>query len=111
MSDESPFRRVSVADVSRPTVIPATLSVETLEGEVTAGTPASIRVELRWTGDEAVTLKAARRRSNSPPSTTPRTRPSRSSGPGASTVTGRDRSAGARTGTPTRDSGAAWACG
>ena len=57
MSDESPFRRVSVRDVSQPTVIPASLSVETLDGDATAETPATIRAELRWTGDEEVTLK------------------------------------------------------
>ncbi|WP_435177041.1 hypothetical protein [Halorussus sp. AFM4] len=52
MTDKSPFRRVSVTDVSQPSVIPAELSVETLAGEVTVETPASVRVELRWTGDE-----------------------------------------------------------
>ena len=57
MSHSTAFRRVSVADVSQPTVIPATLSIETPTAEVTAEIPAKIRVELRWTGDEAVTLK------------------------------------------------------
>lgn len=60
MSDSTAFRRVSVPDVSLPTVIPAARSVETLTPAVTADTPATIRVELRWTGDERVTLKGIR---------------------------------------------------
>ena len=62
MSDSTAFRRVSVRDVSQPTVVPAALSVAMLERGVTADTPATIRVELRWTGEEEeeeeeVTLK------------------------------------------------------
>jgi hypothetical protein len=59
MSDSTGFCRVSVADVSQPTVIPAAVSVDALAADVTAEPPATIRVELRWTGDEEVTMKGA----------------------------------------------------
>ncbi|UPV75532.1 hypothetical protein M0R89_05560 [Halorussus limi] len=55
--DATPFRRVSVAEVPPPSVIPADLSVEMLNGDVTSETPATVRVELRWTGDEEVRLE------------------------------------------------------
>lgn len=57
MTDASVFRRVFVSDVAQPTVIPADLSVEMRRSEVTSDDPASVRAELRWVGDETVTLE------------------------------------------------------
>lgn len=55
--DSTPVRRVTAADAPSASVIPADLSVEMLESEVTSETPAALRVALRWTGDEEVRLE------------------------------------------------------
>ncbi|WP_158058306.1 hypothetical protein [Halorussus halophilus] len=55
---DTPFRRVSVSQVSQPTVIPAELSVEMQRSEVTKDDPASLRAELQWVGDEDVTISS-----------------------------------------------------